>query len=258
MLSFMKTPDCLVLAAFLAGGMSSQGQTLALHYGTNAPTTEGFTTGTYGQPYAVPIAGDLGHPAWGTTVSRAGVSYLKALPNLLGQDWALSVTMRVATPESRAFTTEIVTGQYFFRMYFGSTATGEPTVYAGSLAGLTPEYVLSGGGLAYHNYELRYSAATETASLLIDGAEYYSGLRGLSVPVPESRWLRWAAEWQGAELKQANWHQVSLEIIPEPAAGALFALGLGGLLTLRRSKQSPQRARNAVTEPEHGAGSGAA
>jgi hypothetical protein len=62
----------------------------------------------------------------------------------------------------------------------------------------------------------------------------------------------------GGTLHSSFLDNVVLQQIPEPSAGVLFALGLGGLLTLRRSKQNPQRARNAVTEPEHGAGSGAA
>jgi hypothetical protein len=243
----------LAAVCCLAGLPTSQAQMLALHTGAHDPTTEGFTIGGYGQPQVGPVPNDLGLAAWHTSVSASQVSYTHTVPVIRGADWLLSISARALTPGSRGvFRVEVNTGQFGFGVYYGSTTAGDPTVVAGSSRGSTPEYVLAPGSPAYHSYQLSFSAATETASFWIDGVEQYSGLPGTPIFLPGAPNLRWAASFQSPGPMEANWHLVSLEIIPEPSAGTLLALGAAALLLGRPKPRQLVRSTSsrAATTPE--------
>ena len=227
----MKT-DCILLttvAILLHGVIPGQGQgtLLAQHSGTNNPVSEGFALAAFGIPQVGPAVSDLGVDAWTTRISAAGVSYHRGLPNLVGLDWELSVVLRVVEdePAVRVFFAGLNTGQVSFYLHFGLDTNGDPSVQViGS--SLSPVLALEGASSTYHNYQLVYSAAAGVATLRVDGLERLNGLSGGAGSSPL---LAFGGHEELEPMMQANWHLVSLQLIPEPSSLALLVLGGGSL-----------------------------
>jgi hypothetical protein len=93
---------------------------------------------------------------------------------------------------------------------------------------------LTGAGASYHDYQLTYNAAAHTTSLWVDGVKYVDSFPAQKFSEVSTPALYWGSSFQSAAQKQANWHLISVQIIPEPSAFALLAVGGGWLWAARR------------------------
>jgi hypothetical protein len=226
----------IVATAALARG---QGSFVALHSGAADPTSEGFAVAvSYGTPQLGPVYNDLGFDAWSTRLA-SGIYYRDSLPNLSELSWMLSVNLRVAEDSlaSPVFWVEVDSGQYWFKLHFGSAANGDPTVVV-SGASLNPGLVLEGAGSTYHNYQLVYDAGLGTAQLWVDGVERFGNIAGAQGYSPD---VSFGGSSQIPGALQANWNLVSVEIIPEPSSMVLVVLGgvLFGIGLFRKNRVTP-------------------
>jgi hypothetical protein len=214
------------LAFFLAASQlaAGQGTLIAQHSGSANPTAEGFSLSGFGTPQCGPVANDQGLNAWSTVVSNSSAQYGEFLGSLTGQDWLLTVTLRVVTTNLGvgAFDVVINTGSSFFGLGFGSDAYGNQTTYG----------ITNGGGSIYNTYELLYNSTSDTASLWINGVEQRSAIQGQYSSGQAS--LGWGGGSQGPASFQCNWNLVSLQITPEPSSAAVLLLGSGVSFYFRR------------------------
>ena len=207
------------------GPAQGQGTLIVQHSGYNNPITEGFSGGGL----VGGVTNDLGYDAWFTTCqylnSASGYSYYGN--DLTGLSWELSIVMRVVTTNVQAgrFSATFDTGSEGFLFEFGSLTNGDPELELAG-ASYSPVYILNGAGSTYNTYQLLYDAASDTASLWINGAEQLGDIVGYGTS--HQPLLSWGGGYQGPGSIQANWNLVSLEVIPEPSS--LCLLGLGGLV----------------------------
>jgi hypothetical protein len=198
------------------------------HSGANNPTSEGFT-GPNPSTSIGPVTGDLGMNAWKTAVSNNVIIYnysltSQQLSELTGSDCIMSLTLRVTQSDLFGNTyASFVVNSEAFQLRFGAETNGDPIVFFGS--SLAPLLVLNGTGSTYNNYQLRYGAATDTASLWVNGIEQISSINGPTGYGPGGG-VFWGESQAGPS--GANWNLVSLSV-PEPSSMALILLG-GGVL----------------------------
>ena len=226
----------IVATAALARG---QGSFVALHSGAADPTSEDFAVTSYGTVQLGPVYNDLGFDAWSTRLGSGGIYYLDSLPNLSGLSWMLSVNLRVVEDSlaEPVFSVGMDSGQFGFRLSFGSAANGDPTVVV-SGASLSPVLVLQGAGSTYHNYQLAYDSGLGTAQFWVDGVERFGNIAGAQGSSPA---VYIACSHQIPAALQAKWNSVSVEIIPEPSSMALVVLGgvLFGIGLFRKGLLTP-------------------
>jgi hypothetical protein len=129
----------------------------------------------------------------------------------LGANWTLSITLRSLTYSAN------------FVELIGTDST----------LWLYPTFLLNGDTSSYHNLQLDYNAASDMASLWIDGTEENTNYLG-SYSVGGIKEIDWG-ETQG--YGQGNWNLVSL-IVPEPPAEAIAVLGGGILFYLHRKRNT--------------------
>lgn len=183
----------LLLAA--TGSALAQGTIVLQHSGATDPATEGFSFG--GSGLVGPVINDLGMDAWITAVSAPNQStgYFQSLTaqqnaQLTGSDWVMSLTLRVveSPPVLGNNWVSFGTGPCTFDLFFGSESDGDPfvTVYNILNTSDNQQFVLQGGGPGYHNYQLVYSAALDTADLWVDGVQRLSDLLPIQSPTQAS------------------------------------------------------------------------
>ena len=223
----------LILAPNLADGQES---IITFHSGYNDPTMEGFSLMLASASVGA-VTNDLGFDAWTTAVPANGLYafYREALTSqqtaqLSGQNWTLSLTLRVAAVDPNERSSVIFgSGSHEYDIFFGAQSNGDPIVSVGNIS-----YTLNGAGSSYNDYQLIYNAASDTADLYVNGIDRisnvthttYSGLGVLDF-----------GSGQQAGPAQVNWNLISLSI-PEPTAAALLLFGGGTLFYFRRKYRS--------------------
>ena len=232
----------MVLVFSAARWSYGQGTLLAGHFGTNNPTTEGYTLSSGGTPSLSPVT-DLGMDAWSiglnTDVDLAGYEkqFNAQEQMLLGSGgWELSLTLRILEPfRARNGGTFAIfyTGTQYFFLTFGAQSDGDPAL---RLQGIS--YFLDEVGSAYHTYQLRNDAASGITSFWVDGAQFLSEVAGTTHPNAAS--FAWGGGQRPGGSTYANWSEASLSVIPEPSS--ILLLSLGGLVlaashTRTRAKQ---------------------
>jgi hypothetical protein len=212
-----------------------QGTVVIQHNGATDPTTEGFGLHpNNGGGSAKPVFGDLGVNAWQITISNnSQLVYIYSLTQpqqseIAGSDWILSFTLRDLrpTPVPNDFVQLLGTSSELLGVAVGSKTNGDPYLWGG-----TSLFTLNGGGAGYHNYEIVYAAATDTASLWVDGTEEVSNFLSHLSRAGGITGLQWGETQSGPS--GANWNLVSLEIVPEPSVISLICLGSGVLIYVR-------------------------
>lgn len=228
----------LALAAFLATAtipVLGQGTLIIQHSGATDPATEGFQSLGPGGGYA--ILNDAGINAWVTPGATNQSVYFKYVLTpqqqaaSAGASWILSADLKIATTNSPAdFLLYLEGVNASVGLNFGSDSNGD-------------QYVIYGPGSAgrvtlpcsnYNDYQLRYDASTETMSLWIDGTEYANNI----YTNEHDTYLAYLGWGGGTDVGNplANWDVVSLNI-PEPSPAAVFLLGSGVLLLVRKRKR---------------------
>jgi hypothetical protein len=227
----------LALAAFLVTGAVpalGQGTLIVQHSGATDPVTEGFQNLGPGSGY--PVINDMGVNAWGTPgMPNQYVWFKYALTPQqqaasAGADWILSADLRITTTNS--FPSLALSMDSYGAAYgleFGSDSNGDQYVIYGS--GSTDHVILPGS--TYNDYQLRYDASADSVSLWINGVEYANNIF-TNQPDTYLVDVGWGGGDAFGQNPLANWNLVSLTI-PEPSSAALFLLGGGALIYIRRN-----------------------
>ena len=160
----------VMLLGLAARPARGQGTIVIQHSGYNDPTLEGFSLNEANASVA-PIANDLGMNAWATIVPSNGLyaDYSKTFDSqqadeLNGQDWVLSLTLRIVGIDTKGLSTASL-GSYY-TLFFGSESNGDPFVRIEN-----DTYILNGAGSSYNNYQLIYDASVNAASLWVNGID---------------------------------------------------------------------------------------
>jgi hypothetical protein len=87
----------------------------------------------------------------------------------------------------------------------------------------------------YHQYQIVYDPTTQSASMFLDGSQVMTGIAPNGVG---SSSIDWGALYMGSGTPspsaQVNFNLVQFDIVPEPSALALLAIGSMGLCVQRR------------------------
>jgi hypothetical protein len=230
---------CL-LAALLAAASSNHAQEVLLHHqGATDPVSEGFSLVLTPHGFVGPT-NNLGHDAWwvfsgGDVVAYRYLFSAAEQRRLERADAILAVTMRIQGFPNTAHTAAMAFyhGNEAFWIGLDMQADGDPLIRTRS--SLAPIWAYEGGGSGYHDYEFRYHADTDTASLWVDGLERVNDING------DPGFAGWGVFWgsPGQGLAGSSyWNDVSLTVIPEPSSLAVAGLGVlclcGRLLRDRR------------------------
>ena len=263
----MKSPVASIYLSLSAIALLIPLPTSALtivHSGSTDPTLEGFAIATYSNPSTVgPLADDLGRSAWRITNSStssqlvyySGVTSAQKDEITSGGGYTLTFEARVlqgATPSFYDNTNHITLGGVHFdngakrfEVNLGLNSDGDtvvvlPTSIDNGGPGSTirspgPSFTLTGSGNIYHTFQLRYSSATDRASLSVDGISRIDNYAGHTSFVA-NRGVTFHA-FSGAEV-----HYSSVQFVSVPAPSALFTVLVGivpgaGLLWRRRLRR---------------------
>lgn len=220
-----------VLVGLLCGESMGQGTFIAHHLGSADPVTEGFSLSSSPGASLSPISGGPAGGAWAIHLAALQdiASYSLALTpqqqaQMLSAGWTLSLTLRVDPPYNASpvgIFAGLITGSQEFLINIGANSAGDPVVEVN--APVFPAYTLTGAGPGYHNYQLRFDAAAQNASLWVDGTQRVGGFTG-PYPLPQGS-LAWGGSQRGHPTINADWSEVSLSIVPEPSAGSLLLCG---------------------------------
>jgi hypothetical protein len=214
-----------------------QGSILIVHSGATDPASEGFTLSEI-QPASVgPVIGDFGMDAWYTYADQstnnpnAFAAYNRSLTSqqisdIVGLNWALTVTARSVESGSTGYV-YLYTGSELFELIFLNTISGDLLTQVNG-ANNGPFVTLTGAGDIYHNYQLFYDPATDTADFWVDGIDEINGITGESIG---------GYGGLGFDSKgEVNWSLASFEVVPEPSPTWLILLGSGVLIYFRRKR----------------------
>src|SRR5688572_25211210 len=97
----MKIKPYLLAAMLLAFTVGTARSQILQHFGSTNPSNEGFNLGSFGNPQAGPVTGDLGLDAWSVDLNCGfdGIIYRRYRTTQEHSDtaggWAMSVTLRV-------------------------------------------------------------------------------------------------------------------------------------------------------------------
>lgn len=225
----------------------TQATLLASYEANSSPSSQGWSYA--GRPMGTSQAGilDGGQPAWAVAAQGyynsasdydAPFAYytytLSANRTALLQssDWIFKTTMRITDPATHwasTIKTQFWDGSAYYDIFFGN----------GSVAFGNAAYQLGTDIYNYHDYEIRYNRAQDSADLWIDGQRVISGYTAskcTSCTVGPN--LSWGVRGREDRVA-ANYAHVSLTAVPLPAAIWLFGSGLFGFgVCAIRSRQS--------------------
>jgi hypothetical protein len=207
-----------------------QGTLVLGHFGSANPTNEGFGLLRGGSPSLTSVTNDLGYNAWSIGVSSAAdiAQYKQTLTSLqsdtLSNGWILSLTLRVGQPVNPG-DSGITAGFGGVGLDFGAQTNGDPAIDLNY-----SEYDFNGAGAGYHNYQVRFDATTDLATLWFDGIECLNDIPASANPTS----LVWGeVQRPSGASYYANWSEVSVFAAPEPSTGSFVLLGSGVLFFLR-------------------------
>ena len=235
----------LAVGGMLACTGMAQGEILVQHLDDNIPSgAEGWswlTTGTevvttFGLndggtlAYAVDDDVTIGAGLWYKTVTAADETEAAT------KGWKLTSNVRVVDSSAVAVNLSVqhFTGSTYYRMDFGEAGEGNDFVVGLGIGTGGPTYTIVGGLSTYHNCELVFDPVAGSADLFVDGTERLSDYTGVAHGAAAQVW--WGATSSGNN-GQANWNEVTLEIVPEPSLLSMLAglLGLGLIAWRKRS-----------------------
>ena len=219
----------LIVVSLAQGDVHGQGAvSIIQHTGSTDPTEEGFTLEPLFAHSSVGPITENGISAWNTTASNSNntIFYTYSLTPqqqvaTIDGNWILSFTLQAL--QSRGGMVGLLGG---IVLNVGSGENGDPIVSSG-----LNQFVLTGGGSGYHDYQFLYNADSDSLALWIDGSERVDKfLEGFSFPDGVSGIL-WG---EGQAAASGNWSLVSFQVVPEPSVIPLSLLGVGMMLFLRR------------------------
>jgi hypothetical protein len=253
----------ITLAVMLSSGTkgNARADSIGFHSGSTNPSTEGFTTVTFGASSTVaPLSNDQGLPAWSIagTAQVAQFAYESPAPTasqlaaIASQGFTMTMTDRVIQGLAPAYSSPnfvVIAGEDFtfngkrWEMDLGLNASGDTVVVlpnsidnggpGGSIRAPGASFTLVGSGSSYHTYQLIYNPTTMLASLFVDGVDRIDGYSGHTSFTNPNVGLVWGAFSGG----QGNFNLASLQTglpssVPEPASLVMLSLGLAALAGL--------------------------
>jgi PEP-CTERM motif len=261
--------SALLMTILFLGVRTSDGGVISVHNGSTDPTTEGFSTGTFGGSSTTgPLTNDLGLPAWSITGLSQSSQLANGTPGLnASQQAAIASDGFTLTLVARALQNGLAPAytasnpvfiDYALVFYanvrweinLGLNSHGDTVAVlpnsaniggpGGSTQSIGANYTLTGSGSTYHTYQLVYDPTTNSADLFVDGAVRLTGYTG-STTYPTNNALNWGAVSGG----QGNFNLVQVQtgstVVPEPSGLMLIGLGAAGMLAWARIARRPQR-----------------
>jgi hypothetical protein len=252
-----RTRWSVAFVAAVGFGLPAGAVVLHEHTGANDPLTEGWVEGgPFVQTTAGPVLDDQGSgiDAWfvdddGTAFGDAGLYEGPITPEEAASGesdgWALTTRLRsvdVPDPapgappvgEDAAPFLAYRDGTTTWQLHFQTEDSGDLTVFLGTnfdvFAGLT--HTIVGGAPDYHLLELVLDPGSGLAALSVDGSEIIADYPGASLvtPAPVVLWGSGDSDSTG----QGNFNLVRFELVPEPTASLLLAVGAGVLCAATR------------------------
>ena len=232
--------------------------------GMTNPTTEGFTTVTFGaSSTAGPLSNDLGLPAWSITGSGQSSQFgygtaaltTAQLSNIASNGFTLTLVERALlnglAPAYTSSDPATIGGAYVgyagvrWEIELGLNSNGDTVVVlpttldnggpGESIRSFGPSYTLTGSGSTYNTYQLVYNSTTQLADLFVDGKEVLSNYSG-----DTSFYTNNALKFSAASGGEGNFNLVQVQtgdaVIPEPGSLTLLALGAGVIGIVRRGR----------------------
>jgi PEP-CTERM motif len=243
--------------AFVATG--AEAQTFPQHSGSNDPTTEGWryvSETSPNLPTTGPVTNDQGSglDAWSLSfpTSNSGITegvYLAetggAQDAALTSGWDLTANLRFPIVPQNGFFFINLNLQGFHKASTGyallfSPANNNGLTYQleGSIIGGVPTFggppILLSDPTAYHLFEIQYHPGSGTADLFVDGAKTFSNVTGSYGDSVPFEWTIISNSNAGSSLGQVNLNSLQFTVVPEPATLTLLALGVVGLIAVRR------------------------
>ncbi len=227
-----------VALVFTFSGVASAVGIVAQHVGDTNPLTEGWYVGAQGGSYVQgPVTSPPeALPAWKVDDNGGYYCLQQNLTNPEREEaslngWVLRTRLRVVDiPDTLGASVHVVyetTGNpyNYFSMRFGSDASGNALVDVGSGGTITVP------GSGYHLYELVCDPADGLADFYVDG-----GLEASDLGYDRDRgfqYVQWGSN-TSSDTGHGHYNLVEFEIVPEPTAVSLMALGAVALLRRRR------------------------
>ncbi|GJM44278.1 MAG: hypothetical protein DHS20C21_11200 [Gemmatimonadota bacterium] len=189
----MRNPWISIACGLLAASAAPAETLMGSHVGSADPGTEGWTLDLAGVGATSGPLNDGGTPVWfvedtSTEINSALWYRWQLAPDdlttALSSGWRVRTELRAANSsgggESQFF--GFLTGSVAFQAHFRAETNGDLTVrlVEGFPPFSGPTYVVAGGALTYHSYELISDGISGTASLWIDGIETHTGYDGLA------------------------------------------------------------------------------
>jgi|GEM_PF-4359958 len=221
-----------IFAAFLLLSNYGLAQVVVRHEGAKDPELQGFSLASVGYPLVGGVMGQDGYDAW-FTQSRTTSEFISYRYFFGGDEsesamqlgFSISAKARFAelSDDSKMLLMLRTDGKRFY-LWLTATTAGNLLIGGDGLAPFTYEV----DPFSYHDYALVYEAASHTAAFWINGSPIAT-LGGFShtSPTPVLAQFGNSAE----SITHTYWHQVTVAIIPEPAAVAFWG-GLGALLSV--------------------------
>ena len=181
-----------ILACLLAVSTAVAAEVLVgSHAGDADPTTEGWLLDLAGVGTTSGPTNDAGTAVWtieDTSTALGSAHWYRRqlepadLTTALSSGWRVRTELRVenAAGEGETQFFGFLSGAVAFQAHLKAESNGDATIrlVEGFPPFSGPTFVVPGGALAYHSYEMASDGASGTASLLIDGGLVHTGYDG--------------------------------------------------------------------------------